>query len=56
VLVDGLHLQVKAVLSCLRRRPLSGRCLLEHGGPQLEAPTLVGEILVFLTQDKLCLG
>jgi hypothetical protein len=55
-LVDGLHLQVKAMPLCLCCRPLNGRYLLEHGGPQLEAPVLVGEILVFPAQDMLRLG
>jgi hypothetical protein len=55
-LVDGLHLQVEAALPCPRRRPLGDCRLFEYGGPQLEAPAVVNEALVFSTQYTLHLG
>jgi hypothetical protein len=50
---DGLCLQVEATLTPLRLTPLGSRGLLEHGGPQLEALVLVGEIPVFPVQHTL---
>jgi hypothetical protein len=44
---DGLSLQVEATLTPLHLCPLSSRGLLEHGGPQLEALALIGEIPIF---------
>jgi hypothetical protein len=50
---DGLHLQVNAALPCPCGHPLRDRHLLEHVGPQLEAPVLAGEALAFPAQDTL---
>jgi hypothetical protein len=50
---DGLCLQVEATLTPPRLCPLGSRGLLEHGGPQLEALALVGEIPVFPAQHTL---
>jgi hypothetical protein len=44
---DGLRLQVETTLTSPCLRPLGNRGLLEHGGPQLEAPALISEISVF---------
>jgi hypothetical protein len=44
---DGLCLQVEATLTPPRLSPLGSHGLLQHGGPQLEALPLVGEIPVF---------
>jgi hypothetical protein len=44
---DGLHLQVKTILSGPRRHPLGHRRPLEHACPQLEAPTLVSKVHTF---------
>jgi hypothetical protein len=55
-LVDGPHLQIEAALLCPCHRPLEDRHLLKHGGPQLEAPTLIVETLAFPVQGTLHFG
>jgi hypothetical protein len=50
---DSLRLQVETTLMSPCLHPLGNRCLLEHGGPQLEAPKLVSEISVFPAQHTL---
>jgi hypothetical protein len=50
---DVLRLQVEATLMSTCLCPLGNRGLLEHGGPQLEVPALVGEIPVFPAQHTL---
>jgi hypothetical protein len=50
---DDLHLQVEAILPCPRRRPLRDHHPFEHASPQLEASTLISEVLTFAAQDAL---